>query len=152
MELHKEELKKELQKERSLPHKIAVDILGILLIIASLLFGWLPGPGGMPLFLAGMGLLASNHLWAKQLLNWFKQKGAKLFNIIFNDNPYLIIIYDVLSVCLIVFAGIVINKFSGNLIQGVAIMLIFLGIGLFISNRKRISTINKFVEKIKNKT
>lgn len=47
--------------------KIGVGVLGTLLIIASALTGWLPGPGGIPLFLTGMALLATEFIWAKKL-------------------------------------------------------------------------------------
>ena len=71
-------IKEKLVRERSLPHKIAVDVLGILLIIAAGLFGWLPGPGGIPLLLAGLSLLATNHEWARKLLHSLKENGNKI--------------------------------------------------------------------------
>ncbi|GAA2183909.1 hypothetical protein GCM10009785_29580 [Brooklawnia cerclae] len=47
--------------------RIAVGVIGAVLIIAAPLTGWLPGPGGIPLFLAGMAVLASEFMWAKRL-------------------------------------------------------------------------------------
>lgn len=54
------------------------DILGVLLIILGFLIGWLPGPGFIPLVLAGLGLLAINHAWAKRWLDKMKAKTEKL--------------------------------------------------------------------------
>jgi len=52
-------------------------VLGGLLIIAAPLTGWLPGPGGIPLFIAGLAVLASEFEWAQRLLykvkDWVKQ-------------------------------------------------------------------------------
>ena len=45
--------------------RIAVGVIGFALIIAAPLTGWLPGPGGIPLFLTGVAVLSSEFLWAK---------------------------------------------------------------------------------------
>ncbi len=41
----------------------------MLLILLGLLTGWLPGPGGIPLTLAGLAVLASEFAWAHRLLS-----------------------------------------------------------------------------------
>lgn len=51
----------------SLVYRIGVGVLGALLLILSALTGWLPGPGGIPLFLIGMAVLASEFRWAHRL-------------------------------------------------------------------------------------
>lgn len=48
-------------------YRVAVAVLGGLFIVAAGLTGWLPGPGGIPLFLAGMAILASEFRWAHSL-------------------------------------------------------------------------------------
>lgn len=57
-------------------YRIGVGVLGGLLIIAAPLTGWLPGPGGIPLFIAGLAVLASEFEWAQRLLyrvkDWVK--------------------------------------------------------------------------------
>ena len=50
--------------------RLAVAIFGFALIIAAPLTGWLPGPGGIPLFLAGLAVLSSEFLWAKSVNRW----------------------------------------------------------------------------------
>ena len=47
--------------------RVGVAVLGSAMIIAAPLAGWLPGPGGIPLFLMGLALLATEFLWAKRL-------------------------------------------------------------------------------------
>ncbi|HWD80904.1 MAG TPA: PGPGW domain-containing protein [Kribbella sp.] len=54
-------------------YRIGVGVLGGLLIIAAPLTGWLPGPGGIPLFIAGLAVLASEFEWAQRLLQRVKE-------------------------------------------------------------------------------
>jgi len=42
--------------------RIATDAAGYGLILLSLAVGWLPGPGGIPLLVAGLGLLSIKQL------------------------------------------------------------------------------------------
>ena len=59
---------------------MGVGVVGGLLIIAAPLTGWLPGPGGIPLFIAGLAVLASEFEWAQRLLyrvkDWVKELTA----------------------------------------------------------------------------
>jgi hypothetical protein len=54
-------------------YRIGVGIVGGLLLILAPLTGWLPGPGGIPLFIAGLAVLASEFEWAQRLL--YRVKG-----------------------------------------------------------------------------
>lgn len=47
--------------------KPLVLILGGLFIITAALTGWIPGPGGIPLFLIGIAILATEFAWAKRV-------------------------------------------------------------------------------------
>ena len=59
---------------------MGVGVVGGVLIIAAPLTGWLPGPGGIPLFIAGLAILASEFEWAQRLLykvkDWVKELTA----------------------------------------------------------------------------
>lgn len=59
-------------------------IIGFAFIILAALTGWLPGPGGIPLFLIGIAILSTEFLWAKKIKdmvldllkwcrNWYRQ-------------------------------------------------------------------------------
>jgi hypothetical protein len=65
---------------KHLIYRIGVGIVGGLLIIAAPLTGWLPGPGGIPLLIAGLAVLASEFEWAQRLLHrvkgWVKDLTA----------------------------------------------------------------------------
>ena len=47
-----------------------VFIIGSLFIIAAILTGWLPGPGGIPLFLIGVAILATEFEKAERFRDW----------------------------------------------------------------------------------
>lgn len=53
-------------------YRIGVALLGLLLMIAAAITGPLPGPGGIPLFLLGLAVWASEFDWAQNLMLWFK--------------------------------------------------------------------------------
>jgi uncharacterized protein (TIGR02611 family) len=66
--------------KKHLIYRIGVGVVGGILIIAAPLTGWLPGPGGIPLFIAGLAILASEFEWAQRLLykvkDWVKELTA----------------------------------------------------------------------------
>lgn len=47
-----------------------VFLVGAVFIFAAALTGWLPGPGGIPLFLVGIAILATEFERAKQFRDW----------------------------------------------------------------------------------
>ena len=49
-------------------YRAAVAVVGGFLVLAGLATGWLPGPGGIPLVLTGLAVLASEFRWARRLL------------------------------------------------------------------------------------
>lgn len=49
-------------------YRIVVATVGVVTIIVAASIGWLPGPGGIPLALVGLAILASEFVWAHQLL------------------------------------------------------------------------------------
>src|SRR5690554_3228793 len=87
-----------MQKTWRIIVRVATDTLGVLLILSAIFFGWLPGIGGIPLFFAGLGLLAINNHWARRLLQFSKDRGAEMYNKIFTDHPHLVWLYDILAI------------------------------------------------------
>ena len=45
-----------------------VGVVGVALMLLAASIGWLPGPAGIPLFLLGLAILASEFEWAHRLL------------------------------------------------------------------------------------
>lgn len=128
---------------------IAMDTLGVVLILAAILFGWLPGIGGIPLFLVGLSLLAINHTWAKRLLTYAKERGMKLLDILFNEHPAIVVLYDIATVLLAGGGVLLLINYSHNAVRAVATLLFMFSLGLFLGNRKRLLRI---LRKIQRKT
>lgn len=55
-------------------YRIAVGVAGLLLMIAAVLTGPFPGPGGIPLFLLGLAVWSSEFEWAQNVMLWFKKQ------------------------------------------------------------------------------
>ncbi len=79
---------------KQLAKRIGIDIAGFGLLLAALLTGWLPGPGGIPLAIAGLSLLAINYQWARTLQDKVKEKSVDIIDRIFPNNPNIQMVYD----------------------------------------------------------
>ncbi len=53
-------------------YRVVVALVGLLLITLGFLTGPIPGPGGIPLVLLGLAVLASEFEWAHRLMRSFK--------------------------------------------------------------------------------
>jgi hypothetical protein len=58
--------------------RLAAFILGCVMMIAAPLAGLLPGPGGIFLFVFGLGLALRSSIWAKRRYVELKKKQPKL--------------------------------------------------------------------------
>jgi hypothetical protein len=122
---------------------IITDFAGFGLVVLAILTGWLPGPGGIPLLLAGIGLLSINHEWARKILHNIKTYGLKFFDRIFVDHPMVKILYDSLAIALFSFGVYLLVKLTG-FTQTVSLIFVFLGITLFLGNRQRLKKIQAY--------
>lgn len=122
---------------------VAIDIAGIALIILAGLFGWLPGPGGLPLLIAGLGLLSINHQWAKRWLETIQNHGLKLSDTLFNGSRTVTVIIDIVGIACIGVAVIIIFLLTGTLAKTAGIWLGIIAIVLLLGNRKRLQRIFK---------
>ena len=50
-------------------YRLLVALAGVVLVLVGVTLSPLPGPGGIPLVLAGLAVLASEFLWARRLLD-----------------------------------------------------------------------------------
>ena len=100
------------QKLPDKPRRVLTLILGVMLIVSAGLIGWLPGPGGMVLFLLGIAVLASEFEWAERLRDWILRILKNAANI-FLKHPYIGI--TLLLICVII-VGISAYAFYTNII------------------------------------
>src|SRR5215213_5640697 len=61
-------------KRKLAVYRIAVGLLGLILVVLGAIIAPLPGPGGAPLILLGLAVWSSEFEWAQQLMQWLKAK------------------------------------------------------------------------------
>ena len=132
--------------KRPLWQKIGTDILGFAMLLAVPLVGWLPGPGGIPLLLGGLGLLSLNHEWAKRLLHEVKTKGTNIYEVIFPENKKIYLVYDFLGILGLIISIYFATVVTKNFTLALSVAGIFFTSGLLLANRKRLDKITRFIK------
>ena len=123
--------------------RLVTDLAGYLLIILSALTGWLPGPGGVPLLLAGLGLLSINNKWAHTLREYVLRNGGRIVEILFPPNRIVEWGYDVLAVLLFIISSILIWERVAIWQISLAVMGYFTALTIAIMNRDRAGIIKR---------
>lgn len=118
--------------------RFGTDLAGYLCLLLVIPVGSLPGPGGIPLLIVGLGLLAVHNEWAKRLLAYAEEQTDSLRSIFFPKNRAIERLWDAFAVSLFAFSmwyGITYDHRPHSLIATV------LGAGastLFMTNRDRL--------------
>lgn len=129
--------------QRPLYQRIAIDIAGGILVIISPITGLLPGPGGIPVFLAGLGLLAINHEWAHRLIELAATSWQQATAKIFQTNPLLSRAIDVLF-GLIIVAAITLNiVYDHPVIRIICFGFISFSLLVLFTNQNRFTRIKR---------
>ncbi len=126
---------------------ILIDVLGFACIIGSVLLGWLPGPGGIPLLIIGLSLLANNHEWAERLLHRVKAEGLKVFDKLFDGSRKTAWIIDIATVFVVTGAVLVLLMATRSVFKTAAISLIIAAVIMFFSNQRRYHRIIRKIKK-----
>ena len=121
--------------------RIAVDAAGYGPIVLAGLTGWLPGPGGIPLAIAGLGLLSINNKWAKDLREYALKNGGRLMKIIFPKHPIAQWIYDIVAVGLFAVAAYLGWRHAALWQISIATMAFFAAIFIALMNRERLAAL-----------
>ena len=97
-----------MKRAKELTKKIILDLIGVSLLIGSLVLSPVPGPGGIPLLIAGLSVLAINHEWARNLLHRVRTEGDTLLTRLFVEHPYtgIVVICTVVVLCVFGIYGI----------------------------------------------
>ncbi len=126
--------------------KIATDSLGIVLIVLAILLGWLPGPGGIPLLIAGLGLLSINHAWARRWLKKVEKHSHFLSGKIFRPGRIWQIVLDLLGVIIIIVSCWLTAKATHNYMYAIAFVLFCLGLVLLLGNKQRFVKLKRYIQ------
>lgn len=117
-------------------------------MIFAPLIGWLPGPGGIPLFLIGLGLVATNHEWAERLLKDFDAKRTAFTDKYLMANPLVSRTIDIVMVITLI-GGFYLAFTQDTLVtRGAGLACTSIGLLILLSNQKRFERI---VESFKNR-
>jgi hypothetical protein len=126
---------------------LATDTLGVLLLLLVPLIGPLPGPGGIPLLLAGFSLLAINHDWADGAMAYINKHSVSLRAVVFPNIRWVKWSWDIFAIALIV-AGTYLNIVADNwLIKLVSLGVMGGSTTILILNRNRINALDKFLRR-----
>ena len=123
--------------------RIAIDAAGYFLLLAAAATGWLPGPGGIPLALAGLGLLSINNEWARKLREYILKHGGKVVQFLFPRTPWVQILYDIVVILLLVLAGYLGYHHAAIWQISLAIAAFFFAVFIALMNRDRLKYIRK---------
>lgn len=122
---------------------ILTDMAGVGCLMLVPFLGPLPGPGGIPLILAGLGLLAANHDWADDAIFYVKKRSTSLRKIVFPNVTWVKWSWDLFSLSLISF-GTWLNIIAEHwLLKGVSIGIMASASTIFMLNRDRLDWLDK---------
>ena len=121
--------------------RILTDTAGYFLILLGIASGWLPGPGGIPLVLAGLGLLSINNKWAKDLRDYLLKNGGKAVKILFPANRFVQILYDIAVVLLLALVAVLAWHHAAVWQISLSIALFFVALLIAGLNRDRLTAI-----------
>lgn len=123
--------------------RVAIDALGYLLIIVAIPIGWIPGPGGLPVFVAGLGLLSINNVWAQKLRDYLLRSGGKFSKLLFPPNPRIELAYDIIAVLLWIVVAVLAWQHAAAWQIGLSVSLFFIATTIALLNRDRIQRLRR---------
>lgn len=139
--------KKEQHKDRHIVKKIAIDIAGFGLMIIAPLIGWLPGPGGIPLFLVGLGLVSLNHEWAEKILEDFEHYRVEFTDKILMANPKISLSIDFFFAAVLAAGSYIAFTQESIVLRGMGLGFISVSLLILLSNQKRFERIYSYFKK-----
>lgn len=117
--------------------RILTDAAGYLLLLAAVATGWLPGPGGIPLALAGLGLLSINNEWARKIRQYLLDHGGKIVQIMFPPNRLVQWLYDAVVVLLLALVAVLAWRHAALWQLSLSVALFFIAVAIALLNRDR---------------
>ncbi len=97
-----DKVKKNWKKVPRSIRKPVIFFLGLTLVIFAPVVGWVPGPGGMIVFLLGIAILATEFVWAENVKNRILAVGKAIGHYVTHHRRasiILSIIAVILSIC-----------------------------------------------------
>lgn len=133
-------------KDRPLYQRIAIDVAGFSLMIIAPFLGWLPGPGGIPLFLAGLGLVSLNHEWAANLLKDFERRRDEFTDKYLMSSPRVSLTVDIVCLLAIVGGACLAITQDQLVYRGLGLFMLSISLIIILSNQKRFERIARQIK------
>lgn len=127
--------------------RYGTDIAGYICLLLVLPIGALPGPGGIPLLIAGLGLLSVHNAWARNLLDYVKKHSDSLRGIFFPKNKNTELMWDILAISLFVSAFVISIMSDYWIFRGLAVGIGAVSTTLFMFNRSRLDRLREKFKK-----
>jgi hypothetical protein len=124
---------------------IVFDTLAVIFMVLAVATGWLPGPGGIPLFIVGLSLLAINHDWAKRYIDLLRKYADKISDMIFI--PRLRIFFDIMAALFLLTGGYLLYRHSAIWMISLGIFCLAFAALCFFGNRNRYARLKKVFKK-----
>lgn len=109
----------------------------------GLILSPLPGPGGVPIVIAGLGLLSIHNRWASPLRRHVLSHSGRFVKYLFPANPAVQWFYDVVAVLLLAAVGWIAATHQGVWQLSTAASLFFIALFLALTNRARFERFRK---------
>lgn len=128
-----------LKRKNPLWKVILWDLAGLICLLLVPILGPLPGPGGIPLLLAGFGFFAVNHDWADDAIHFIKQHSESLQKMIFPNKKPIMWAWDIF-VLILFSSALWINIVAEHwLLKGLSIGAMAGATTIFMLNRDRLA-------------
>jgi uncharacterized membrane protein YfcA len=128
---------------------VVFDTLAVICFIGVALFGWLPGPGGIPLLILGLSLLAVNHTWAQRWLETAKHKGVTFKKWLFPNKPWVRNLYDAGTIALMILGGWAAYYFDHRILKSLGVAAMVFALFVFLVNRDRFDRLTVYFKRRK---
>jgi hypothetical protein len=128
--------------------RFGTDIGGYVCLLLVIPVGSLPGPGGIPLLVAGLSLLSVHNPWARKLLEYVKIHSESLRSIFFPKNKRIELAWDFTAAALFVGSFVVLTTTDTRIIS---LLSTSTGAGattIFMMNRGRLNRIMQYRKKL----
>ncbi len=149
--------------------KPLVLTLGMLLVVISPFTGILPGPGGIPVFLLGIAILASEYDWADRIKLFFLKVAPEWVKKYWRMTPKWLYFFDFVALIVIslgialmrwpIYLPIIEMNATPPFFYAApdqhqqwwipAAICIIAGLSMFIFNRNRIASLKKVLRRLK---
>ena len=138
---------KQTRRKNPLWKIILADLAGVIALLLVPIIGPLPGPGGIPLLVAGFGFFAINHDWADNAVHYIHKHSESLRGVIFPDIPWVMWLWDGVAVFLLLSGTIMNFLVHWWFFEIVSIVVMASSTTLFMLNRNRIAWLDRILRR-----